>query len=248
MLLLLEIELRADMKGKSEFWPSSDTKLLSRLAKVYKQHAKRLTITGEGIDPDAKDGSDSQTCSYFIEAGGPDESTPEQAKIWGQCILIFLLLSSFFIILDDIVSQFPFFPELHRIWATKPNKNPIAVTTGVGPLGKKTWIMQPLSSSRADEVIKGDAVGLTDLQCQEIQTLQDALNLAQQSFSPEDLSFEKENVAPLSTQSKPDPFTPSCTVPRSSTMSQKTLMKAKERIQKVPKKQTIEDTLMDIHK
>jgi len=237
------------MKGKSEFWPSSDTKLLSRLEKVYKQHAKRLTITGEGIDPDAEDGSDSQTCSYFIEAGGPDESTPEQAKnIWGQCILIFLLLSSFFIILDDIVSQFPFFPELHQIWATKPNKNPIAVTTGVGPLGKRTWIMQPLSSSRADKVIKGDAVGLTDLQCQEIQTLQDALNLAQQSFSPEDLSFEKENVAPLSTQSKPDPFTPSCTVPRSSTMSQKTLMKAKERIQKVPKKQTIEDTLMDIHK
>ena len=85
MLLPLGIELRADMKGRSEPWPFSVTKLFSRLAKVYKQHAKRLTITGEGIDPDSEDGADSQTCSYFIEAGGPDENTPEQAKnIWGK--------------------------------------------------------------------------------------------------------------------------------------------------------------------
>lgn len=201
------------------------------LAKVYKQHAKRLTITGEGIDPDSEDGADSQTCSYFIEAGGPDENTPEQAKnIW-----------------DDIISQFPFFPDLHRIWATKPNKNPIAVTTGVGPSGKRTLIMQPLSGSRADHEA-GDTAELTDSQCQEIQTLQDALNFAQQSFSPEDLSFEKENVVPFSTQLRPDPFTPLCTVPWSSSMSQETLMKAKECIQKVAKKRTIEDTLMDIHK
>ncbi|KAL4070612.1 hypothetical protein J3A83DRAFT_4526360 [Scleroderma citrinum] len=182
------------------------------LAKVYKQHAKRLTITGEGIDPDSEDGTDLQTFRYFIEAGGPNESTPEQAKnIW-----------------DDIVSQFPFFPDLHHIWATKPNKNPIAVTTGVGPSGRRTLIMQPLSSSEADhEATEGDDIGLPNSQHQEIQTLQDALNLAQQSFSPEDISFEKEN---------------------SSSISQERLMKAKEHIQKVTKKQTIEDTLMDIHK
>ena len=107
--------------------------------------------------------------------------------------------------------------------------------------------MQPLSGSRADHEA-GDTAELTDSQCQEIQTLQDALNFAQQSFSPEDLSFEKENVVPFSTQLRPDPFTPLRTVPRSSSMSQETLMKAKERIQKVAKKRTIEDTLMDIHK
>ncbi|KAL4077694.1 hypothetical protein J3A83DRAFT_4369041 [Scleroderma citrinum] len=56
------------------------------LAKVYKQHAKRLTITGEGNDPDSEDGTDLQTCRHFIEAGGPNESTPEQAKnIWDKC-------------------------------------------------------------------------------------------------------------------------------------------------------------------
>ncbi|KIM68061.1 hypothetical protein SCLCIDRAFT_999323 [Scleroderma citrinum Foug A] len=112
------------------------------LAKVYKQHAKRLTVTGEGIGPESEDGAE-ETCKYFIEAGGPNESTPEEAKnIW-----------------DDIVSQFPFFPDLHRIWATKPNKNPIAVTTGVGPAGKRTLIMQPLTSSDgANEAIEGDGL------------------------------------------------------------------------------------------
>ncbi|KIK73192.1 hypothetical protein PAXRUDRAFT_124964, partial [Paxillus rubicundulus Ve08.2h10] len=99
-------------------------------AKVYKQHAKRLTVTREGIGPNLEDGAD-ETCRCFIEAAGPNESTPDEARnIW--------------------VSQFPFFPDLHRIWATKPNKNPIVVTTGVRPSGKRMLIMQPLTSSRAD--------------------------------------------------------------------------------------------------
>ena len=80
MLLPLGIELRADMKGRSEPWPFSVTRLFSRLAKVYKQHAKRLTITGEGIDPDSEDGADLQTCSYFIEAEGLERNTPEQVN------------------------------------------------------------------------------------------------------------------------------------------------------------------------
>ncbi|KIJ10966.1 hypothetical protein PAXINDRAFT_85269, partial [Paxillus involutus ATCC 200175] len=103
------------------------------LAKVYKQHAKRLTVTGEGIGPDSEDGAD-ETCRCFIEAAGPNESTPEEARnIW-----------------DNIIFQFPFFPDLHCIWATKPNKNSIVVTTGVGPSGKRTLIMQPLTVMSRD--------------------------------------------------------------------------------------------------
>ncbi|KAL4064304.1 hypothetical protein J3A83DRAFT_4191102 [Scleroderma citrinum] len=85
MLLLLEIHR---IRGRYE-----------GLAKVYKQYAKRLTITGEGIDPNSEDDTNLQTYRYSIEAGEPNESTAEQAKnIW-----------------DDIVSQFPFFPDLHCI-------------------------------------------------------------------------------------------------------------------------------------
>ena len=110
--------------------------------------------------------------------------------------------------------------------------------------------MQPLTSSDgANEAIEGDGRELTNSQYQEIQTLQDALNLAQQSFSfTEDTSYEKENIPLLPPHSKPDPFTPLRTGRQSSLMSKDSVLKAKERIQKVAKKRTIEDTLMDIHK
>ncbi|KAF8833669.1 hypothetical protein BDN67DRAFT_1017292 [Paxillus ammoniavirescens] len=89
--------------------------------------------------------------------------------------------------------------------------------------------MQPLTNSRADN--------------EEIRTLQDALTMAQRSV------VEKENIPPLPpSQSQPDPSTPLRTAPRSLTMSQDSVLKAKEHIQKVPKKRTIEDTLIDIHK
>ncbi|KAF9232442.1 hypothetical protein BU15DRAFT_55018 [Melanogaster broomeanus] len=148
--------------------------------------------------------------------------------------------------LVPIQRMFPFFPDLHRIWATKPNKNPIAVTTGVGPSGKRTLIMQPLTSSGANNeaVVQGsDEFEFTNSQLQEMRTLQDVLNMAQQS------TVEKENI-PTLPPSKPqsDPSTPLRTAPRSSMMSQDSISKAKERIQKVAKKRTIEDTLMDIHK
>ncbi|KIK73191.1 hypothetical protein PAXRUDRAFT_21127 [Paxillus rubicundulus Ve08.2h10] len=61
-------------------------------------------------------------------------------------------------------------------------------------------------------------------------------------------SVEKENLPPPPSQSQPDPFTPLHTAPWSSTMSQDSVLKAKEHIQKVPKKHTIEDTLIDFHK
>ncbi|KIK90002.1 hypothetical protein PAXRUDRAFT_113162, partial [Paxillus rubicundulus Ve08.2h10] len=100
------------------------------LVKTYKHHAKRLFITREGItDADKLDVGGDEVCNLFINAAGPNGHTLEAAKnIW-----------------DNIKSQFPFVPELHHIWVVKPNKNPITVTTGVGPGGKKTLYMQPLT-------------------------------------------------------------------------------------------------------
>ncbi|KAI5989217.1 hypothetical protein F5J12DRAFT_785521 [Pisolithus orientalis] len=130
------------------------------LMKLYKQHVKKHAIAGEGIGTDAEDGMDVETCTYFIEATGPNKGTPTEAR---------------------------------NIW----------VTMGVGPSRKRALIMQPLAAT--DETAEhDDDLGLTDSQCQEIQTLQDALD--------------------------------------------ESVLKAKEHIQKVTKKCTIEDTLMDIHK
>jgi len=40
--------------------------------------------------------------------------------------------------LDKITKDFPFFPELHRLFSTRPNITPIAVTTAIGPDGPRT--------------------------------------------------------------------------------------------------------------
>lgn len=43
---------------------------------------------------------------------------------------------------EQIEDEFPFFPRLHAILAARPNVNPIAITTGVGPQGRKTVYYQ----------------------------------------------------------------------------------------------------------
>ncbi|KIM50180.1 hypothetical protein SCLCIDRAFT_146158, partial [Scleroderma citrinum Foug A] len=99
------------------------------LTKAYKCYAVKLHTTENGVREEGdNDGSDSEEyCDFYIGADGPDESTSDQAKnIW-----------------DQIIWEFPFFPELHRIFVAHPNVTPIVVTTGVGPHGKKTLHMQP---------------------------------------------------------------------------------------------------------
>ncbi|KIN97342.1 hypothetical protein M404DRAFT_78630, partial [Pisolithus tinctorius Marx 270] len=90
-------------------------------------HALKLHTTGNGVRED-NDGSDSEEyCNFYIGADGPNDSTSEEAKnIW-----------------DQITREFPLFPELHRIFVAHSNVTPIAVTTGVGPHGKKTLHLQP---------------------------------------------------------------------------------------------------------
>ncbi|KZP09652.1 hypothetical protein FIBSPDRAFT_687819, partial [Athelia psychrophila] len=87
----------------------------------YNKHAKRLQVTGGGIDnpEDEANHEDlpNQFMEFYIGATGLDDATPEHAKnLWGK--LLIALLSSCthnFRILTDIERQFPFFPRLHAI-------------------------------------------------------------------------------------------------------------------------------------
>ena len=144
---------------------------------------------------------------------------------------------------DQILKEFPFFSELHRIFVARPNVTPIAVTTGVGPNGKKTLHLQPL-----DPVTP--PAEFTDSQVSQFRTLHDALNHAETQTSVEAVkgdtldssqdSLEKETFSLKAPANKRGP--------KPSSFSQESLSKAKERIQKAPKKRTIEDTLFDIQK
>ncbi|KAG1749293.1 hypothetical protein EDB19DRAFT_1904807 [Suillus lakei] len=51
---------------------------------------------------------------------------PTQPQLRKQCIW------------DEIVEQFKFFPILHQILSSRLNVTPIAITTGIGPHGRKT--------------------------------------------------------------------------------------------------------------
>ena len=143
---------------------------------------------------------------------------------------------------DQILKEFPFFSELHRIFVARPNVTPIAVTTGVGPHGKKTLHLQPLDPEPQAE--------FTDSQVSQFRTLHDALNHAQTQGSAGAVKGDTMDLSQGSLE--PENFflqTPANKRgPKPSSFSQESLAKAKERIQKAPKKHTIENTLFDIQK
>ncbi|KIM50421.1 hypothetical protein SCLCIDRAFT_1225355, partial [Scleroderma citrinum Foug A] len=200
---------------------------LETLTKTYKRHAVKLRTTGTGVKEDGDNGSDSEEyCDFYIGVDGPDENTTDEAKnIW-----------------DQILKEFPFFSELHRIFVARPNVTPIAVTTGVGPHGKKTLHLQPLDPEPQAE--------FTDSQVSQFRTLHDALNHAQTQGSAGAVKGDTMDLSQGSLE--PENFflqTPANKRgPKPSSFSQESLSKAKERIQKAPKKRTIEDTLFDIQK
>lgn len=155
---------------------------------------------------------------------------------------------------DEIVSKFVYFPELHRMLSSRPNVTPIVITTGVGPAGRKTVHYQAPSEDENEPRV------FSATQLQQIRTLQEVLDAArapspasQSPFDsfPSSLDFdesEKENFLPSSTpkrvpsNSHPTSAPPSTRTPKSSDA----IEKAKQRISKLPKKRTFEDVLANL--
>lgn len=137
---------------------------------------------------------------------------------------------------------------------------PIAITTGTGPHGKKTVHFQAPSDN------EGDEVEFSADQQSQMLTLHGALEAeaTRRASSP---SFEspfefpsesyhdpsqslydsddKENAPPLSQPiSTPLGKKP----PKASSLSQSSVEKARHRISKVPKKRSLDETLMDMQR
>ncbi|KAG1735302.1 uncharacterized protein EDB91DRAFT_1250517 [Suillus paluster] len=189
-------------------------------------------MTGEGLrqEQDHNGNDPNKFCRFYIGADGPDTNSSEEAKnLW-----------------DQIKNDFPFFPDLHHIFAARPNITPIAITTGVGPHGKKTLHMQPLSDDEDDIIF-------TALQVSQIRTLQDALNLAGTTHHKVSPSFEtaddKENTPmfcnPVSLQT---PIGKKPPKPSLLLLLQDSIAKAKGCIQKLTPKCSLNDMLFDIQK
>ncbi|KAF5340834.1 hypothetical protein D9758_017069 [Tetrapyrgos nigripes] len=89
------------------------------LRKNFKECARCLKKTGEGVQG-----------LYQIAPDGPDHDTDRRAvNIW-----------------EEIECEFVYFPELWKMWSTKPNLLPICVTTAVGPHGLETVLVQSFNT------------------------------------------------------------------------------------------------------
>ncbi|KAG8691100.1 hypothetical protein FRC09_011725, partial [Ceratobasidium sp. 395] len=108
------------------------------LCKTYAEKLRLLRATGSGIgNGDGEDraaggahtGLQQVHLKYYIGSNGPTEDTPpEGLNLW-----------------ESIIRDFKWFPEMHRMLSSRPNQNPIAVTTGIGPTGPQTVLNQPPS-------------------------------------------------------------------------------------------------------
>ncbi|KAH9911086.1 uncharacterized protein B0H18DRAFT_1129122 [Fomitopsis serialis] len=117
-------------------WGKKVLNKINALKGLYAKKVKAIKVTGGGLsDNESGDGhgdsddedSPEQRLRCYIAADGPDESTPEKYKnIW-----------------ERVEKEFPPFPRLHRLLASKASINPPSVTTGIGPHGRKTAYYQP---------------------------------------------------------------------------------------------------------
>ncbi|KAG1871525.1 hypothetical protein F4604DRAFT_1583279, partial [Suillus subluteus] len=203
--------------------------------------------TGEGVNDDA-DGNESNN-EYFNcygPAHRPDDTTTLRARS----------------IRDEIKKVCFFFPVLHRIFLSHPNVTPIAITTGVGPHGKKMVHFQAQSDDEGDTGMK-----ITLDQQTQMQSLHHALQV-EATRHANSLSFEssfdifshdpsadlsqplyhdeddKENAPPPSSQ--PISTSVAKRPPKVLSFSQSSIKRAKQHTSKVPKKCSLDKTLIDM--
>jgi hypothetical protein len=160
-----------------------------RLQTKFKEHAQRLRKTGEGVEE-----------YYQITIEGPDHNTDERAvNIWKQ-----------------IEKDFEYFPDLWKIWSTKPNLVPICATTGVGPQGQKTVLIQSQAPSSERQALGASSDGnqevglrrtVSDSQIDPVLLGMSSAALAspETPAMPTEPVADKENATPLSGRRGPRP-------------------------------------------
>ncbi|KAK0448405.1 uncharacterized protein EV420DRAFT_1647294 [Desarmillaria tabescens] len=187
---------------------------IGRLTSLFQKYNSQLRQTGEGINNENSQGPQE---TDFVPATGPDHDTsPAARNLW-----------------EKIALEWPYFPELYSFMSTRPNITPIAVTTGVGPHGHETVVMQALTNQMShidDSNIDPVLLQLSTPQDQPIPA-------PQTPASGRTLSHEssKENVAPSSSLKHG---------PKPSSFSQDLIAKASGSIMKVPRKCSFEDAML----
>jgi len=144
--------------------------------------------------------------------------------------------------------SWPFFPRFHALYATCPNVNPIAVTTGVGPNGPSTqWIQRPdyfidpilladdrTGASALPVFVEGPSAPLTPLR----------------PFGTDSTNYYEAGTPPPPNTATPLPTPSASCTPKPSTGSRQAIekMKANLRIASNSKKRAFMDEILDVTK
>ncbi|KAF7427787.1 hypothetical protein PC9H_007002 [Pleurotus ostreatus] len=228
------------------------------LRKKYIIMAKRLKQTGDGLTGDdasqeVADGPIEVYMPFYISPEGPDHDTiPEARNIWEQ-----------------ICKDLPYFPALHRLWASRPNVVPPVVTTGIGPRGRSVVYMQDPHRGALAEDLNRDNIPIDPvLLAMERELFSPTADLFRPLIPLDDdppapgapivhppgrfFGADATNT-PSSSQASADDDTPppptpsqSRKGPKVSHLSDEALNKAKASIQVVPKKRSFEESIIDV--
>ncbi|KAJ3746988.1 hypothetical protein EV360DRAFT_57133 [Lentinula raphanica] len=197
-----------------------------RLVKKYKEHAKRLRKTGEGVRNDdeeipiADDQEKDKYLDSYVGPQGPDETMPDRIRnIW-----------------EDIINKFPLFPRLHTLLAARANITPPQLTTGVGPSGRTVLHLQmPQVESSALALPTPAMAGNSMLDDSQGSIPPRPSTFG--SFSPSDNSYPATPIPPtLDRQAQP-----------AASSSLNTAIEKARGNRSRPQKHTAEDRLFDIH-
>ncbi|KAF8186682.1 hypothetical protein BJ912DRAFT_852063 [Pholiota molesta] len=188
---------------------------------------KSLRQDGEDAGEDSQYADDSQreVFEYYIPPEGPSETTPAEAvNLW-----------------QKIERDFPFFPRLHRIFSTRPNVTPIAITTALGPGGRKTvWYQSPDDDAVPESSNAPPPLTVTPNAATLSPPRVFGANLTNSAPVPTPTHHNTTNatVTPSKTHKRP---------PKSSGVLHEAIEKARSQIEKVPQKRSLVDTLVEMN-
>lgn len=154
--------------------------------------------------------------------------------------------------IEQIENEFKFFPRLHKIFAARPNVTPIAITTALGPNGRKTVWYQPPDDDPPgipDSAIDPQLLAISHPPPSAVTVSTPARGFGH------DITAVAVNSSPVAIPVTPsvsnlqEPLPSALTAqraPKSSSVSQEAIEKARQNILRVPQKRTLLDTLLEI--
>jgi hypothetical protein len=152
----------------------------------------------------------------------------------------------YYVFTGQIEQEFPFFPALHRIFASRPNVMPIVITTALGPQGQKTVWYQPPNDNFVDnsnidpELLKESIPSAARHEAPQRERFfgNDAGGFANANALGPESAFQAEILNTPGPQRGPKP----------STLSRDAIENARKSIAKLPQKCSLADTLMEIQR